>query len=171
MLERLPAAETERHMVKAFRRYWFLFPVIASLATQCDESPRGAVPSLIVSVQFVLESVPAPPAADGNLLEFISCLNRMDGLQNHIRPSWRANEVVLLPQVGANTFAEFFPDVPAGFQNTVTVHDINECKRDPEGFGHVTMGVFVNDTELRRVVDGSNGVFAFIVNEDGTVVQ
>ena len=156
-------------MVNALRRYWFLFPVIASLATQCDESPRGAIPSLVVNVAFVLDSVPAPPPADQQ--ELVNCLNRMGGLQNHIRPSWRANEVVLLPQVGENRFAEDFPDVPAGFQNTVTVHDVNECARDPEGLGHVTMGVSVNGTMLTRILDASNGVFTFIVNEDGTVVQ
>ena len=156
-------------MANALRRYWFLFPVIASLATQCDESPRGAIPSLVVDVAFVLRSVPAPPPGDQQ--EFVDCLNRMGGLQNHIRPSWRANEVVLLNEIATDVFAEDFGDVPVDFQNTVSVHDVNECARHPEAAGHVTMGVFVNGTELTRIVPGSDGVLTFIMNEDGSVTQ
>ena len=154
-------------MLILLRRYWFLLPVFASLATECGESPRGAIPTPIVAIDLTLNSVPAPPPADQT--EFSNCLNRMGGLQNHVRPSWRANAVTLLEETAPNVFNASFPDVPAGFQNTMTVHDTNECARDPEGQGHVTSGVTVNDVQITRDLGG--GVLTFMLQADGTVIQ
>ena len=61
-----------------------LLPIVASIAVQCDQAPRGGIPTLVVKVDLVLNSVPEPPPADSDA--FIDCLNRMDGLQNHVRP-------------------------------------------------------------------------------------
>ena len=154
-------------MLIVLRRYWFVLPVLASLATECGESPRGAIPTRIVPIELVLNSVSAPLPADQQ--EFINCLNRMGGLENHVRPSWRGNDVTLLDETAPNVFSASFPDVPADFQNTMTVHDTNECARDPEGQGHVTSGVTVNGVEITRAVGA--GVLSFVVQEDGTVIQ
>ena len=110
---------------------------------------RGAIPTRVTRVDLVLNSVPADPPED--LDAFIACLNRMDGLQNHVRPSWRSSvgepegEVVLMEEVMPNVWQAVFLDVPVDFLNTMTVHDTNECAREPFGVGHVTMGVTVND--------------------------
>ena len=63
--------------------------------------------------------------------------------------------------------ANFF-DVPVGFTNTMTVHDTNECARDPEGNGHVVMGVTINGTVVDQVV-GADNALAFEVGADGSV--
>ena len=81
-------------MLTSLRRYWFLLPALASLATQCDETPRGVTPSPIVDVALVLRSVPADPPAD--LKGFLNCVDELEGLANHVRPSWRGNVVVLI---------------------------------------------------------------------------
>ena len=154
-------------MLTTLRRYWFLFPLLASLATECGESPRGTLPTSIVPIALVLNSVAAAPSADEQ--EFTNCLNRMGGLQTHVRPSWRADAVTLLEETAPNVFSASFPDVPVGMQNTMTVHDVNECARDPEGQGHVTSGVTVNGVEITRVI--GSGVLTFIVEEDGTVTR
>ena len=153
-------------MLVVLRRYWFLVPVLASLANECSASPRGTIPTPIVAIDLVLNSSSALPPADQQ--GFNGCLNRMDGLQNHVRPSWRNNEVTLLEETTLNVFSASFPDVPANFQNTMTVHDTNECARDPEGLGHVTSGVTVNGVEITRNL---GGILSFMVQEDGTVIQ
>ncbi len=153
------------------RRYWVLLPMVASMAVQCDQAPRGAIPSLVARVNLVLNSVPEPPPADTDA--FILCLNRMDGLQNHVRPSWRSSndepsgEVVLFTETSPNIWAAVFFDVPVDFLNTMTIHDTNECARNPAGMGHVTTGVTVNGIEVTAVV-GDDALF-FELNEDGTV--
>ena len=153
------------------RRYWVLVPILASMAVQCDEAPRGAIPTLIARVELVLNSVPAPPPAD--MTAFTVCLNRMDGLPNHVRPSWRSSveqpsgEAVLFAETAPNVWRVVFGDVPVNFLNTMTVHDTNECARDTNGQGHVTMGVTVNGTPITMVV--GVGALAFELNEDGTV--
>ncbi len=154
-------------MLVVLRRYWFLVPVLVSLANQCSESPRGTLPTPIVAIDLVLNSSSELPPADQQ--GFNGCLNRMNGLQNHVRPSWRNNEVTLLEETTPTVFRVSFPDVPANFQNTMTVHDTNECARDPGGQGHVTSGVTVNGVEITRNLGG--GVLGFIVQEDGTVIQ
>ena len=165
-------------MRRALRRYWFLFPVLASLATECGESPRGAIPSGVVDLDLVLTSEPAGPAVDQT--EFKNCLDRMGEVGNHVRPSWRGARApdpltvfipdrVSLTETSPNShrFVADFLDVPAGFQNTITVHDVNECRRNPLGDGRVTMGVTANGTPLTTVV--GNGALALVVAADGTV--
>ena len=158
-------------MRKFLRQYWVVLPVLASMATQCDQTPRAAFPTMITSVDIVLTSVAAdvPTDADG-LVAFASCFQRMDGLPNHVRGSWRGNDADLLTETSANSgvwTAPFF-DVPIGFTNTMTVHDVNECARNPDGSGHVAMGVTVNGTVVERVVGVDNTLF-FEVSADGSV--
>ena len=156
-------------MRKLLRQYWVVLPVLASMATQCDQTPRASFPTMITPVDIVLTSVAAeaPTDADG-LVAFASCLQRMDGLPNHVRPSWRGNDAVLLMKTSTNVWTVTSFDVPVGFTNTMTVHDVNECARNPEGNGHVARGVTVNGTVVDRVVGGDNAL-VFQVSADGTV--
>ncbi len=141
-------------------------PIMASMATQCDTTPRGVTPTRVVSVELVLESVAAPSGAG---VSFEACLARWDvnDDENHIRPSWRENDPIPLVETTPGVFGADFADVPVGVTNTLTVHDRNECARNPNGDGHVTMGVFANGTPVLRVV-GVNAL-AFGVDADGTV--
>lgn len=153
------------------RQYWVVLPVLASMATQCDPTPRGANPTMITSIDIVLTSAAvAPPKDADGLLAFAACLQRMDGLPNHVRASWRGNDADLLTETSTNSgvWTVTFFDVPVGLTNTMTVHDVSECARNPEGNGHVTMGVTVNGTVVDRVVGGDNTLF-FDVTADGTV--
>lgn len=155
-------------MHRLLRRYWVLFPILASLATQCGETPRGAVPTLVTSAEVVLTSVPAtiPKDAAGSTA-FQDCLLRMNSA-NHVRPSWETAQVVPLQENSPNVWAVTFGFVPVGFTNTMTVHDTNECARNPAGDGRVTMGVTVNGTVVDRVV-GTNSTLAFEISSDGSV--
>ena len=155
-------------MHRLLRRYWVLFPILASLATQCGETPRGAVPTLVTPAEVVLTSVPATiPKDAAGLSAFQDCLVRMD-LANHVRPSWETVQVVPLQENSPNVWAVTFGFVPVGFTNTMTVHDTNECARNPAGDGRVTMGVTVNGTVVDRVV-GTNSTLAFEIGSDGSV--
>ncbi len=162
-------------MRNLLRRYWFLLPMVASLATQCDETPRGAVPTSFIDATLVLTSVPAPPV--GDLDAFLGCIERMGSSDNHVRPSWRDNAntpqydpaQVTLTERSPNMFAADFFDVPVDLQNTLTVHDVNECRRNPAGDGRLTMGVTVNGMSITQVV--GNDALLFIIAGDGTIVQ
>ena len=156
-------------MRKLLRQYWVVLPVLASMATQCDQTPRAAFPTMITSVDIVLTSVAAdaPTDTDG-LVAFAACLQRKDGLPNHVRGSWRGNDADLLTETSTNVWAATFFDVPIGFTNTMTVHDANECARNPDGNGHVAMGVTVNGTVVDRIVGVDNTLF-FEVSADGSV--
>lgn len=170
-------------MRKGLRRYWFLFPVLASLATQCDETPRGAVPTGIATVEITLESTPAPDPPPEDQVGFEVCLDRMDK-ENNIRASWLDDpntpefdpERVFLAEVSPNVFTATLRTVPANVQNTITVHDVNECRRNPiinaivEGRaadGRVTEGVSANGTPLRTAV-GADALL-LIVSTDGVI--
>ena len=50
----------------------------------------------------------------------------------------------------------------------MTVHDRNQCRREPRGEGRVTTGVSVNGTPLERVIATTNAL-QFAVDEDGVV--
>ena len=152
--------------------------MVASLATQCDETPRGAVPTSFINATLVLTSVPAPPP--GDLEAFLECItepDRMDSSDNHVRPSWRddANTPqydpaqVRLTEMSLNMFAVDFFDVPVGLQNTMTVHDVNECRRSPEGDGRLTMGITLNGTPMTQVLE--TDALLFVIDSDGTIVQ
>lgn len=156
-------------------RCWLLVPIFISLGTQCDESPRGNNPTRITSVELRYQSVPSPPLDDslevGSLewnLAFGFCFARMQQV-NHVEPSWRGNVVTLFTEVSPNIFTVSFNDVPIGATNTVSIHDENECRRDPNGQGHVTDGVSVNGQSLRRVV--GEKALAFKVTADGLIEQ
>ena len=171
--------------MKTLRRYWFLLPVLASLATQCDETPRGAVPTGIATVEFTLESKPAPLPPPEDQVGFEACLDRMDGA-NNVRASWRDDPrtpefdpaPLFLDEVTPNLFVGTFRDVPTNVQATVTVHDVNECRRNPiinvtvEGRaadGRVIEGVTANETPLRTVV-GADALL-IVVGNDGVIRQ
>ncbi len=158
-------------MRKFLRRYWVILPMVASIASQCSQTQRPGLPTLVTRVDLVLNSVPAGPPVD--TAAFNACLARMDGLENHVRPSWRSSDAepsgaaVPFTETSADVWTAVFFDVPVEFLNTMTVHDTNECARDPAGQGHVTTGVTVNGTEITDVV--GQGALAFGLNEDGTV--
>ncbi len=171
---------------KALRRCWFVFPVLASLATDCQQTPRGAVPTGIATVEIVLQSRPATPHP--NRREVENCLARLGAVGTHVRASWRDNpftsaydpERVPLVATSPNTFAVLFRDVPASTQHTLTVHDVNQCERMPVlpgatgvpgrlADGRVTTGVFANGTPLTTVV--GNSAFVLVVAPDGTVAE
>ena len=61
-------------------------------------------------------------------------------------------------------------EVPEGSLVTMTVHDENECRRNPNQYGHVTTGVFANGALLTTVVGGNNAL-AFVVDADGVVTS
>ena len=151
------------------RRYWVLFPILVSTATQCSESPRGGIPTQIVSVEIRLVSQPAPepPSTTGEQFVYQDCLQGI-GLQNTVIPSWRNGEVVALAEKATNTFAYTFRDVPIDFVHTVLVRDVNECRRDSKGDGSVITGVTANGVALERRMPGTR-FLAFVVGLDGTV--
>ena len=162
-------------MRNLLRRYWFLLPMVASLATQCDETPRGALPTRFIDATLVLTSAPAPLAGDQDA--FLGCIERMGSFDNHVRPSWRDNastpqydpEQVTLTEMSPNVFAADFFGTPVGLQNTMTVHDVNECRRNPEGDGRLTMGITLNGTSMTQVV--GNDALLFIIDGDGMIIQ
>lgn len=154
-------------MARLRNRIWVLAPILASLATQCDESPRGTAPSLIVSVELRLDSVPAEEPTDETEARMYGfCLQRMS-YANHVRPSWRAREEILLEEVAPSVFVASFNDVPVNFNNNIIVHDENECRREPRGSGRVVTGVSINGQPVRRLV--GPGVLGFRISADGVV--
>lgn len=175
-----------RGIRNALRRCWFVFPVLASLATDCQETPRGAVPTGIATVEIVLRSRPATPHP--NRREVENCLARLGTVGTHVRPGWRDNpftgnfdpERVPLVASSSDTFTALFRDVPVNTQHTLTVHDVNQCERMPvvpgssgvQGLladGRVTTGVFANGTPLTTVV--GNSAFVLFVAPDGTIAE
>jgi len=152
------------------QRYWVVVPILASMASCSDQySPRGTMPTQITSIDLVVKSVGAPVPIDSTgSAAYESCLQRMDGLPNHIRASWRGNEISLLTETSPNVWTETFYDVPVGFTNTMTVHDTNECAREPDGNGHVVRGITVNGTVVDQVV-GDDNTLVFEVRADGSV--
>ena len=167
------------------RRCWILLPMLASLATDCEDASRATAPTTVTAVEIVLES---QPASGGRTTAVQACLERLGSPSKHVRPSWRDNYFtaqfdparVPLAQTAPNRYAASFNDVPANTQVTLTVHDENECYRrpvipgtpdQPGGLadGRVTTGVSANGAPLRRVV--GNGALLLIVGTDGVVSQ
>lgn len=148
-------------------RLWILAPILASMATQCDESPRGTSPSLIASVELRLDSMPAEePTDEDEARRYGFCLQRMS-YANHVRPSWRNREEINLVETAPGIFVAAFNDVPVNFSNSVIVHDENECRRDPRGSGRVVTGVSINGQPVTRLV--GPGVLGFRIGADGVV--
>ena len=154
-------------MLKRPRRYWMILPIVASMATQCDESPRGAIPSRIVAIELRLVSQPAPDPSANRQLDFEVCLVKMN-FETNIVASWRNGDVVVLDELGSNVFTKQFDDVPTGLPNTMSVRDRNECRRNPNGNGTVITGVSINGTPIERVVPNTR-VLTFLVDDDGMV--
>ena len=150
------------------QRGWVLLPIVASMATECDTTPRGVAPTATTGVVVTLRSVSANPPVPATA--FDACLARWSvlGDENHVRGSWRTNAPVALVETELDVFSATFLYVPVGVVNTMTVHDQNECARNPSGDGHVTTGVTVNGTSITRVVGVS--ALAFELDKDGTVV-
>lgn len=164
-------------------RVWILLPILASLATDCEDASRPTVPTSVTAVEIVLESRPAS-GARGQVV--MACLERMGDVGNHVRPSWRDSYFsaefdparVPLRRTATNRYAARFDDVPVNTQLTLTVHDENECVRrpvipgtvqQPGGLsdGRVTSGVSANGTPLTRVV--GNNALLLVVGADGVV--
>ena len=86
----------------------------------------------------------------------------------NIVPSWRNGDVVVLNESEPNVFTMRFNDVPIVINNTMTVRDVNECRRNPDGDASVVTGVTINGTSIQRVVPNTN-TLTFILEADGTV--
>lgn len=165
------------------RRCWILLPVLASLATDCDDASRATAPTRVTTVEIALESRTATGASTAAVE---ACLERLGAAGKHVRPSWRDSyftggfdpEHVPLAQTAPNRYAASFNDVPANTQLTLTVHDENECLRRPVipgtpdepgrlSDGRVTAGVSANGIPLTRVV--GNDALLLVVAADGVV--
>lgn len=140
---------------------------LASLATECERSPRGLVPSPLVRITIRLESEPAVGPSAGRQADFERCLDRMEQ-DNKVKPSWRGYASTTLRETAPNVFEAEFPGVPVDVVHTMTVHDRNQCRREPLGEGRVTAGVSVNGTTLLRAVAATNAL-QFAVTEEGVV--
>lgn len=144
-----------------------LAAALASMATECEQGPRGLAPSALVRIEIRLQSVPAPDPPADQRADFERCLTRMDQ-QNNVEPSWRGYEATTLNETAPDTFVAEFFDVPVNVVHTMTVHDRNECRRAPRGAGRVTTGVSVNGTPIERVI-AATGALQFAVDVDGVV--
>ena len=155
-------------MLKKPRHYWLILPIVASIGTQCSESPRGLLPTEIATIVLRLYSQSAAESTSTSGL-FLECLQRM-GVENSVVPSWRNGEVVALNEANPNVYTYTFRDVPTNFVNTMTVRDRNQCRRDPNGDGSVVTGVTVNGTPIESVVPGTR-MLTFRLDSDGKVLS
>jgi hypothetical protein len=139
------------------------------MATDCNESPRGVQPTQIVTAEFRLRSQSAsiPPA--GSQRAFQDCLTRMKS-ETNVVPSWRNGAVVPLTESAPNVFTMQFNAIPVDIANTMTVRDVNECRRNPDGDASVVTGVTINGTFIQRVVPGTR-TLTFVLEADGTVLS
>ena len=140
---------------------------LASTATECEQSPRGLVPSPLARVEIRLASEPAPDPTAEQRDAFEGCLVRMDQ-ENSVKPSWRNYVATTMAETAPNVFAAEFFDVPVDILHTITVHDRNECRRETRGNGRVITGVSVNGTTLERVLVDTRAL-QFAVDGDGVV--
>ena len=140
---------------------------LASTASDCEQSPRGVEPSSLATIQVRLQSEPAAEPAAEEQAAFEGCLTRMEE-NNNVRPSWRNYAATVLNETAPNNFETQFFDVPVNIVHTMTVHDRNQCRRDPRRDGRVTTGVWVNGTRVERVVQETNAL-QFAVDEEGVV--
>ncbi len=141
----------------------------ASMASECEQSPRGLVPSPLARIEIRLRSEPAPDPPAQQQTTFELCLVRMDQ-ENKVKPSWRDYASTTLTETAPNVFAAEFFDVPVSIRHTITVHDRNQCRRAPLGDGRVVTGVSVNGTTLERFIPATNAL-QFSIDEDGVVTS
>ena len=143
------------------------------MATDCNESPRGVQPTQIIAAEFRLRSEPAAIPPLGSQRAFQDCLTRMKS-ETNVVPSWRSGaaglDVVTLTESAANVFTMQFNDIPVDIANTMTVRDVNECRRNPDGDASVVTGVTINGTPIQRVVPGTR-TLTFVLEADGTVLS
>ena len=143
------------------------------MATDCKESPRGVQPTQIVTAEFRLRSQSAPIPPAGSQRAFQDCLTRMKS-ETNVVPSWRSGaaglDVVTLTESAANVFTMQFNDIPVDIANSMTVRDVNECRRNPDGDASVVTGVTINGTPIQRVVPGTR-TLTFVLEADGTVLS
>ncbi len=139
------------------------------MATDCNESPRGVQPTQVVTAEFRLRSQSAsiPPA--GSQRAFQDCLTRMKS-ETNVVPSWENHAVVTLKESAPNVFTMQFNGIPVNIANTMTVRDVNECRRNPDGDASVVTGVTINGTPIQRVVPGTR-ILTFVLEADGTVLS
>ena len=78
--------------------------------------------------------------------------------------------MVVLNESEPNVFIMRFNDVPIGINNTMTVRDVNECRRNPDGDASVVTGVTINGTPIQQIVPRTN-TLTFILEADGTVLS
>ena len=110
------------------------------MATDCNESPRGVQPTQIVTAEFRLRSQSASIPPAGSQRAIQDCLTRMKS------------------------------ETPVDIANTMTVRDVNECRRNPDGDAGVVTGVTINGTPIQRVVPGTS-TLTFVLEADGTVLS
>ena len=139
------------------------------MATDCNESPRGVQPTQTIAAEFRLRSQPAAIPSAGSQRAFQDCLTRMKSVTNVVA-SWRNGATVELKESSPNVFTMQFNDVPIGIQNTMTVRDVNECRRNPDCDASVVTGVTINGTPIQQIVPRTN-TLTFILEADGTVLS
>ena len=160
-------------MMTRLSHYWIILPIVASMATDCNESPRGVQPTQIVTAEFRLRSQSAsiPPA--GSQRAFQDCLTRMKS-ETNVVPSWRSGtaglDVVTLTESAPNVLTMQFNDIPVDIAKKMTVLDVNECRSNPDGDAGVVTGVTINGTPIQRVVPGTR-TLTFVLEADGTVLS
>ncbi len=140
---------------------------LASTASDCEQSPRGLEPSPLATIQVRLESEPAAEPGAEQQAAFEGCVNRM-GDDNNVKPSWRDYVATSLTETAPNVYEAQFFDVPVNILHTMTVHDRNQCRRDPRRDGRVATGVSINGTPVERVILETNAL-QFAVDEEGVV--
>lgn len=141
----------------------------ASLATDCEQGPRGLQPSQIVTARLALVSRPASAPPPVQTEDFNACLARMDQVTN-VAASWRNFQFVPLVETTPNNFEFTFSDVPVGVSNSMAVRDVNECRRNPGGNGRVTTGISINGTPIESVDAATGGLF-FSIDATGMVTS
>ena len=78
--------------------------------------------------------------------------------------------MVPLTESAPNVFTMQFNAIPVDIANTMTVRDVNECRRNPDGDASVVTGVTINGTPIQRVVPGTR-TLTFVLEADGTVLS
>jgi hypothetical protein len=150
-----------------------LLPVL--LAASCGQGTVTETPR-VVSVSVVYESRLPPGCPDGGNVCYPSCAhgNAPAGLQTLV-PLWGAPSV-RLTETAPGRYEGVLPDVPVGAPLRVVVRDIGACCVDACAYPPVLQDVFVNGTQLTRVVsdglpEGIPAALEFSVTASGAVLD